>query len=157
MSNASVWHTPAIGQAPESRRQQIVKLCWTLLYMLYLGSAAGDLADHHHAAVATVLGWLGLCGFVGPYLFLVLTRQSRVSPTWWQLALLGWLYVLAAALSLSLGSAWLVLFVYVTMSAGVRPRLTGCRRRPGMGGAISMPPAGRRCRRRGTRSPGQSR
>ena len=110
--------TPAIGQPPETRRQQMVKLCWTLLYMLYLGSAVGDLADHHHAAVATALGWLGLCGFVGPYLFLV-TRQSRISPAWWQLAVLGWMYVLAVTLSLSLGSPWLVLFVYVTMSAGV--------------------------------------
>ena len=86
--------------------------------IIYLGSAVGDLADHHHAAVATALGWLGLCGFVGPYLFLV-TRQSRISPAWWQLAVLGWMYVLAVTLSLSLGSPWLVLFVYVTMSAGV--------------------------------------
>jgi len=45
----------------------------------------------------------------------------------------------------------------ITMSAGVRPCWTGGRRRPGMGGAISMPPVGRRCRRRGMRSPGQSR
>ncbi len=108
-----------IGEAPDSRRQQLVKLCWTLVYLLYIAGAVADLLDGSHALLATVLGWLGLVAFVLPYLYLVLNRRQRDSVTPEQLVVIGWLYVLAAVLSFSLGEQWLVFFVYVTICTGV--------------------------------------
>ncbi len=108
-----------MGMSPDSRRGQLVKLCWTMVYMLYIGGTVSDLLDGHHGPVATALGWLGLAAFVVPYLYLVLNRAPRVRVSRPQLCLLGWLYVLAAVMSLTLGDAWLVMFVYVSIGAGV--------------------------------------
>ena len=108
-----------MGTAPDSRRQQLVKLCWTFVYLLYMGGAVADLTAGHHTAVATVFGWLGLASFVGPYLYLVLNRHPRQWLVWWQPALISWLYVLAWGLTATLGEPWLVLFVYVAICAGV--------------------------------------
>ncbi len=108
-----------IGGAPETRREQWIKLCWTGVYLLYMGSAVGDLAAGNHTPSATALGWLGLAAFVGPYLYLILNRRPRTGLDWRQAAILGWLYVLAGVLSFTLGANWLVLFVYVAISAGV--------------------------------------
>ncbi|MDI5970456.1 sensor histidine kinase [Streptomyces sp. SL13] len=108
-----------MGMAPESRRQQMVKLCWTLVYLLYLAGPVADLLTDSHTVVAGVLGWAGLTAFVLPYLYLVLGRRVRDGLTWRQVGLISWLYALAAALTLSMGQTWLVLFVYVTVGAGV--------------------------------------
>ncbi|MBY8884146.1 sensor histidine kinase [Streptomyces sp. PTM05] len=109
-----------MGMAPETRRQQIVKLCWTLVYLLYMAYAVADLVSGDHTVWATVLGWLGLAAFLTPYLYLVLSRRPRGQHlAVWQWAALGWLYVLAVTLSLTLGQAWLMLFVYVTITSGV--------------------------------------
>src|SRR5438067_11268341 len=110
---------PTMGSAPETRREQRIKLCWAGVYMLYMASTAGDLIAGHHTPVATVLGWLGLAAFVGPYLCLVLSRHPRTGPARWQAAVLGWLYVLAGVLTFTLGDNWLVLFIYVSIASGV--------------------------------------
>jgi two-component system, NarL family, sensor histidine kinase DesK len=109
----------SMGAPPETRREQWIKLCWTLLYMLYMGSTVGDLASGDHTPVATALGWVGLAAFVGPYLALVLSRRRAEELDRRQAITLGWLYLLATVLTLSLGGAWLVLFVYVAISAGL--------------------------------------
>jgi two-component system sensor histidine kinase DesK len=108
-----------MGVPPETRRAQVVKLCWTSVYMLYLGGAVADLFDGGHSAPVRVLGWLGLTGFVLPYLYLVLSRRPRDQVSGWQLATLGWLFALSVALSFGLGSSWLVLFVYTSIATGV--------------------------------------
>ncbi|PWI43947.1 sensor histidine kinase [Streptomyces sp. ICBB 8177] len=109
-----------MGMAPETRRQQIVKLCWTLVYLLYMAYAVGDLVSGDHTVWATVLGWLGLVAFLVPYLYMVLSRRPRGEHlAAWQWAVLGWLYALAVTLSLTLGQAWLMFFVYVTIGSGV--------------------------------------
>jgi two-component system sensor histidine kinase DesK len=108
-----------MGTAPETRRQQWIKICWTFVYMLYLGSAVADLTSGHHTPTATWLGWLGLAAFVGPYMYLAVSIRPRVSTLRWKLALIGWLYAFAGLLTFTLGSAWLVLFVYVAIGAGI--------------------------------------
>jgi two-component system sensor histidine kinase DesK len=108
-----------MGEPPETRREQAIKLCWTSVYSLYMASTVGDLASGRHTALAGVLGWLGLAAFIIPYFSLVLSRRPRVPLAWWQAAILGWLYTMAAVLSLTLGAPWLVLFVYVAITAGV--------------------------------------
>ncbi|WP_269853412.1 sensor histidine kinase [Streptomyces sp. RPT161] len=109
-----------MGRAPENRLQQWSKLCWALIYLLYLGSAVGDLASGRHSTVAVALGWAGLVLFVGSYLYLLLNRRPRRDmPAWWQLAIVCGLFALALTLSLTLGAPWLVMFTYVTVSLGV--------------------------------------
>ncbi len=108
-----------MGAPPESRRAQMVKLCWTLVYMLYIGGTVADLLDGGHRPVVTALGWAGLACFTGLYLWLVLSRSPREPVGARRLVVLGWLYALSAVMSLSLGDAWLVLFVYVAISVGV--------------------------------------
>ncbi|MFI1253998.1 sensor histidine kinase [Streptomyces netropsis] len=108
-----------IGEAPEDWRQMLAKGCWTLLYMLYMATVVGDLTEGHHTVPATVLGWVGLTVFVVVYLFMVLGRRPRGRLSRRQLTTLAGLYVLAVVLALTLGSVWLVLLVYVAISAGV--------------------------------------
>lgn len=108
-----------IGEAPEDWRQMLAKGCWTLLYMLYMVTVVGDLTEGHHTLPATVLGWAGLTVFVVVYLAMVLGRRPRGRLSRRQLSTLAGLYVLAVVLALALGSVWLVLLVYVAISAGV--------------------------------------
>lgn len=114
-----------MGSAPENRRQQLIKLCWTCVYLLYLGYPVGDLTSGTHSPAAVWLGGAGLAGFVGPYLFLVLSRRPRTSVARWQWCILGWMFLLACVLSLTLGAPWLMLFIYTSISTGVLlpPRL----------------------------------
>jgi two-component system sensor histidine kinase DesK len=108
-----------MGSEPENRRQQLIKLCWACVYLLYLGYPVGDLTGGTHREPAVWLGGSGLAGFVGPYLFLLLSRRPRTSVVWWQWCILGWMFLLACVLSLILGAPWLMLFIYTSISAGV--------------------------------------
>ncbi|MFG3153856.1 sensor histidine kinase [Streptomyces sp. NPDC048219] len=106
-----------IGQRPENRRQQAVKVMWTAIWLAYLGAPVSDLLHGGHAVGVQILGWLGLLVFVTWYM-LLLFRTGRGDRTG---VVLGSLAVLAAqstVLALTLGREWLVLFVYVSIASG---------------------------------------
>ncbi|WP_411292724.1 sensor histidine kinase [Streptomyces sp. SDr-06] len=107
-----------IGMSPETRRQMLQKLMWVGIWLAFMGAPVADLLDGHHATAATVFGWLGLVGFVSVYLALVLRHTARPLATTTVYGLLGFQAALAVSLSLALGSPWLVLFVYVSVSCG---------------------------------------
>jgi two-component system, NarL family, sensor histidine kinase DesK len=109
----------SMAAAPDNRRQQLIKLCWTAIYLLYIAGPVADLLGGRYPAVPTALGWAGIAAFVAPYLYLVLTRRRRDAPARWQLIVLAWLYVLALALTFVYGEDWLVFCVYVTIAVGV--------------------------------------
>ncbi|MEU9102103.1 sensor histidine kinase [Streptomyces sp. NPDC048361] len=94
------------------------KLMWVGIWLAFMGAPIGDLLDGNHTTVPTVLGWAGLAGFVTVYLALVLRHTARPLATVTVYSLLGFLAALAVTLSLTLGGAWLVLFVYVSVSCG---------------------------------------
>ncbi|MER5883481.1 sensor histidine kinase [Streptomyces sp. NPDC001941] len=101
-----------------NRRQALVKLGWIGIWLAFMGAPVSDLFDREHAPLATALGWAGLVVFVTVYLTLVFVHTSRPVPAPLVRATLLFLLVLAVVLSLSLGSEWLVLFVYVSVSCG---------------------------------------
>ncbi|WP_424215417.1 sensor histidine kinase [Streptomyces sp. BI20] len=106
-----------IGAPPENRRGRVVKTLWTCVWMVYLGAPVSDLVGGGHSGSARLLGILGLLAFVGCYLLLVFRVDDR-GPARRTLVVLGVLAVEAAALTLSLGREWLVLFVYVSIASG---------------------------------------
>ncbi len=107
-----------IGQSPENRRQALIKLMWIGIWMAYLGAPVSDLADGHHSAPATVCGALGLLAFVAIYLVLVFRHTGRALSRAAVFGALGTSCVLAAVLTLTMGDAWLVLCVYVSVAYG---------------------------------------
>ncbi|MEU1946457.1 histidine kinase, partial [Streptomyces sp. NPDC020125] len=107
-----------IGQSPENRRQALIKLMWIGIWMAYLGAPLSDLADGHHTVPATVCGALGLLAFVAIYLMLVFRHTGRALSRATVFGALGTICVLAAVLTLTMGDAWLVLCVYVSVAYG---------------------------------------
>ncbi|MCT9084718.1 sensor histidine kinase [Streptomyces fulvoviolaceus] len=106
-----------IGQRPETRKQTMVKMLWTGIWLVYLSAPVSDLLHGGHGTVAVVLGWLGLAGFVVWYLAL-LFRTGRRNAQSFVLASLAVLSAESTLLVLTLGREWLVLFVYVSISSG---------------------------------------
>ncbi|MGV9605305.1 sensor histidine kinase [Streptomyces sp. NPDC003631] len=107
-----------LGQSPSNRPELLRKSLWIGVWLVFLSSPVHDLAAGNHATAGTVAGWLGLVAFVGVYLMLVFRNMGRPSSRPFAGALIVVLAVLAAALSFSLGSAWLGLFVYVSVACG---------------------------------------
>ena len=106
-----------IGQRPENRKQRMVKSLWIAIWLVYLNAPVSDLLNGGHSTGVEILGWIGLVAFVGWYMVLVF-RTGRGETN---AVVLGSLAVLAAqstVLSLTLGSDWLVLFVYVSIASG---------------------------------------
>ncbi|WP_431960323.1 sensor histidine kinase [Actinacidiphila sp. bgisy160] len=115
---AEARNAPAIGRAPENRRQALIKLVWVAMWMLYLGAPVSDLAEGGRGLTATVLGWLGLAAFVAVYLGIVFLRtnaEHQPRRVYGQLLLLG---ALALLMTLTLGDDFLVLFVYLAVGCG---------------------------------------
>ncbi|WP_330335173.1 sensor histidine kinase [Streptomyces sp. NBC_00536] len=106
-----------IGLPPENRRQMVVKSLWIGIWLLYLSAPVNDLIHGGHSWPAVLLGSLGLVAFVGWYLTLVF-RTVRQFARRGVLISLAVMSTEAAVLSLCLGREWLVLFVYVSVSAG---------------------------------------
>ncbi|MEU5419809.1 sensor histidine kinase [Streptomyces sp. NPDC020667] len=106
-----------MGSRPDSRRQALVKLAWVGIWFAYLAAPAEDILGDHHTMIADLLGGLGLLAFVLCYVSLVLRQTSRPMEDR-VLHMLGLLLVMALVLSLTLGTPWLVLFVYVCVGCG---------------------------------------
>ncbi|MER7765083.1 sensor histidine kinase [Streptomyces sp. NPDC097619] len=102
---------------PENRRQLVVKILWTGVWLFYLSAPVIDLVHGGHSAWARLLGALGLVAFVGWYLFLIF-RIGRRATARRLLLSLGVLAVQAVLLTLTLGREWLVLFVYLAIACG---------------------------------------
>ncbi|MEV6791064.1 sensor histidine kinase [Streptomyces sp. NPDC051320] len=107
-----------IGRVPANMRQAGAKMLWIGIWLVFMSAPLGKLLDGGYSTSQEALGWSGLVVFVAAYLVLVFRQTARtfsVRVVYGSLALLA---VLAVGLTLSLGSAWLVLFVYVAVSCG---------------------------------------
>ncbi|MGW0941695.1 sensor histidine kinase [Streptomyces sp. NPDC002623] len=110
-----------IGQPARNRRELWRrKALWIGVWLVFLSSPVHDLVSGNHTTGATVAGWLGLAVFVAGYLSL-LFRDMGATPYPSKLigALIGSMAVLATVLSLTLGSAWLGLYCYVSVACGM--------------------------------------
>ncbi|MGW1230291.1 histidine kinase [Streptomyces sp. NPDC001515] len=107
-----------IGRPPTSARQTRIKLLWICVWLAFMSAPVKDLAEGRHTPWATALGTLGLLVFVGTYLVLVFRHTSRSRDPLRVRATLVVLGALAVLLSLTFGTPWLVLFVYVSVSVG---------------------------------------
>ncbi|AYN43622.1 sensor histidine kinase [Streptomyces dangxiongensis] len=107
-----------VGWPPRNLREMLVKTLWIGVWLIFLSSPVGDLVQGGHTTGATVAGALGLTAFVGVYLTLVFRNIGRPFAPRVVLTLGGVLGVLAPVLALTLGSAWLGLFVYLSVAWG---------------------------------------
>ncbi|WP_443058005.1 sensor histidine kinase [Streptomyces sp. KLMMK] len=111
-------YTIGIGTEPDNRRQVMIKLIWIAIWFAYMAAPVEDVLGDHHTLAGDVLGGCGLAVFVAGYLTLVFRHTSRPLERARVLGALAALVSLAVVLSLTLGGAWLVLFVYVCVAAG---------------------------------------
>lgn len=107
-----------IGRPPATTKQAGTKLLWIGIWLAFMSAPVKDLADGNHTRWATALGVLGLLVFVGSYLVLVFRHTSKALDPFRVRAALAFLGALAVLLSLTFGTPWLVLFVYVSVSVG---------------------------------------
>ncbi|MFC9925596.1 sensor histidine kinase [Streptomyces sp. NPDC127190] len=107
-----------IGHGPRTWRELRVKALWIGVWLVFLAPPVGDLAGGRHPAAATAAGALGLTVFVAAYLTLVFRNMGRPFARRTVVGLLAVLGVLAPLLAFTLGSAWLGLFVYVSVACG---------------------------------------
>jgi two-component system sensor histidine kinase DesK len=107
-----------IGRPPANRRQVGVKLLWIGVWLAFMSAPVKDLTDGDHTPWASGLGALGLVVFVGTYLVLVFRHTSKAQERRQVGATIAFLGALAVVLTLTLGTPWLVLFVYVSVTVG---------------------------------------
>ncbi len=107
-----------LGWPPRNRREVLVKVLWIGVWLVFLSSPVEDLVNGGHTTGATVAGSLGLAAFVGAYLTLVFRNIGRPFAPRVVLTLGAILGVLAPVLAYTLGSAWLGLFVYLSVACG---------------------------------------
>lgn len=107
-----------IGRPPTKRRQVGVKLLWIGIWLAFMSAPVKDLTDGNHTPWASTLGALGLMVFVGTYLVLVFRHTSKALERRRVGVTIAFLGALAVVLSLTLGTPWLVLFVYVSVTVG---------------------------------------
>ncbi|MFC5146202.1 sensor histidine kinase [Streptomyces aureoversilis] len=111
-------YTIGIGMEPDNRRQVIIKLIWIAIWFAYMAAPVEDVLGGHHTLAGDVFGGCGLAVFVAGYLALVFRHTSRPLERARVLGALAALLSVAVVLSLTLGGAWLVLFVYVCVASG---------------------------------------
>lgn len=107
-----------IGNPPRTLAEAWRKLVWIVPWLVFLGSPVRDLASGRHSGPATVLGWVALVAFTVVYLALVFRNMGRPFGGRAVGALVLSLGVLALTLCLTLGNAWIGLFVYVSVTCG---------------------------------------
>ncbi|MFJ2175351.1 sensor histidine kinase [Streptomyces sp. NPDC087851] len=100
---------------------------WIGVWLTFMGAPVSDLADGSHTTWAVVLGALGLVVFVAAYLITIFRHTSRLLDRRAVYGILLFQLTLAVVLPLTMGTAWLVLFVYVSVSAGAALPLSGAR------------------------------
>ncbi|HEV7628998.1 MAG TPA: hypothetical protein VGO89_21115, partial [Streptomyces sp.] len=117
---------PGMAHKPENRRQAVIKLLWIGIWMAYLSAPVADLFDGGHSRFAVTLAALGLVAFVGLYLVLVFRTTGTTEPSRVVYGALAVMLPLAVILAVTLGPAWLVLFVYLSVASGavLPPRQT---------------------------------
>ncbi|MEY9871920.1 two-component system sensor histidine kinase DesK [Streptacidiphilus sp. MAP12-33] len=114
-------HTPRVGVPPENRRQLLVKLCWMLVWMVYLAYPISQLFGHYSPA-KTAFGWVMLVVFLGVYVWLILRRQVAGAAHKWdrrQGVALAAMYLVSIATSVVLDGNWLPLFTYTAVATGI--------------------------------------
>ncbi|MGW5332893.1 sensor histidine kinase [Streptomyces bauhiniae] len=107
-----------VGRPPQGRRELWVKVLWIGVWLVFLSSPVRDLVSGGHGTAATWAGAAGLTAFVAVYLGLVFRNMGRTFSGPAVVLLLLVLGVLAPLLSYTLGSAWLGLFVYLSVACG---------------------------------------
>ncbi|MFR0358054.1 sensor histidine kinase [Streptomyces sediminimaris] len=107
-----------VGQPPRNRAEAMRKLVWILPWLIFLGAPVRDLTSGGHPAAVTAAGWLALVTFTGVYLALVFRNMGRPFSGRSVAVLVVFLGTLAVVLSLTLGYAWIGLFVYVSVTCG---------------------------------------
>ncbi|MDO0925878.1 histidine kinase [Streptomyces sp. TG1A-8] len=131
-------HVP-VGRPPRNRRELLVKTLWIGVWLVFLSSPVGDLAGGGHGAGATAAGWAGLTAFVAAYLALVFRAVGRPFSPRAVLTLGAVLGVLAPVLAYTLGSAWLGLFVYLSVACGATlPLRAACGAIPAVGALMLL-------------------
>ncbi|MFJ9864587.1 sensor histidine kinase [Streptomyces sp. NPDC101165] len=110
-------HTP-VGWPARNRRELLVRVLWIGVWLVFLRGPVDDLINGGHTTAAVVAGSLGLAAFVGVYLTLVFRNIGRPFAARVVLTLGGILGILAPVLAYTLGSAWLGLFVYLSVAWG---------------------------------------
>ncbi|MEV8567087.1 histidine kinase [Streptomyces sp. NPDC051322] len=111
-------HEIRIGRVPANIRQAGAKMLWIGIWLIFMSAPLGKLLDGGYTTLHEALGWSGLVLFVAAYLVLVFRQTARTFSVRVVYGTLVLLALLAVGLTLSLGSAWLVLFVYVAVSCG---------------------------------------
>ncbi|MFB7777622.1 sensor histidine kinase [Streptomyces bauhiniae] len=107
-----------VGRPPQGRRELVVKLLWIGVWLVFLSSPVQDLVNGGHGTAATWAGAVGLTAFVAVYLGLVFRNMGRTFSGPAVVLLLVILGILAPLLAYTLGSAWLGLFVYLSVACG---------------------------------------
>ncbi|WP_327680379.1 sensor histidine kinase [Kitasatospora sp. NBC_00458] len=107
------------GATVETRRQMLVKVCWMLLWMIYLAYPVRDLLTGGHSVAGAVCGWLALAGYVAGYVTLVVFRSMAGMRPRTCRALVAVMVVIAVATTFSLGSAFLTLFTYASVAVAI--------------------------------------
>ncbi|MCX4764778.1 histidine kinase [Streptomyces sp. NBC_01275] len=110
-----------LGQPARNRRDLWRrKLLWIGVWLVFLSSPVHDLLTGDHSTGGRVAGWLGLAVFVALYLSLLFRNMGETPyPTKLIGAVIVSLAVLATVLGLTLGSAWLGLYCYVSVACGI--------------------------------------
>ncbi|MGW1410527.1 sensor histidine kinase [Streptomyces sp. NPDC002403] len=107
-----------VGRPPTNRKQVWIKLLWIGIWLAFMSAPVTDLTGGNHTPWATVLGALGLVTFVAAYLVLVFRHTSKPLDSRLVHSAIAFLGALSVVLILTLGTSWLVLFVYVAVSVG---------------------------------------
>lgn len=110
--------SPFEKHAEAGQRLWVVRLCWSLVYLPYLGIVVNDLVQGGHTERSRALGWAGLVVFVASYLALVLLPRRDGRTRLPHVAAFLLVFALSAALTALLGDSGLVLFVYVSVCCG---------------------------------------
>lgn len=107
-----------MGQPPRNRRQALGKTMWMSVWLLYLVGPAVQVMQPGVSTGERIWGLLGLALFVLSYLALVFRHLSHAPTTPLTYGSLGLMLALSVALSWTLESAWLVLFIFTSVACG---------------------------------------